>query len=132
MWALRHQKSIQKCRPPFFFLTNTTALHHTLWLGQIAPESNISHKCIQTSSTNGRGICLNHSLNGVSLVNLITCLVEWVQPRSLGFNEKTLWYSAKTGWTEAASLGGQDAKPFRSNSSNNFSCLCFTVSLGAQ
>ena len=60
IWVLRHQKSMQKHRPPSFFWTNTTALHHMLWLRQIVPESNISHKCLWTSSTNGRGICLNH------------------------------------------------------------------------
>ena len=36
---------------------------------------------------------------------------------------------AKRDWEETASLGGQDSKPLRSNSSNNFSCLCFTVIL---
>ena len=46
VWALRCQKSMQKCRPPSFFWTSTTTLHHALWLGQIAPESNISLKCI--------------------------------------------------------------------------------------
>ena len=55
------------------FQTNTTALHHALWLGPIAPESNISHRYAQTSSTNDGGICLNHSLNGASSVTLITC-----------------------------------------------------------
>ena len=130
MWALRHWKSIQECRPPSFFLINTTALHHTLWLGQIAPESNISHKCIWMSPTNGEGMHLNHSLNGVSSVTSIMCLVKWVQPSSLGSNEKTSWYSAKREWVEATSSGGQDSNPLRSNSSNNFSCLCFTVSLG--
>ena len=116
-----------KMKPWSFFLTNSTALNHMLWLGQIAPESNISHKCLWTSSTRGRGICLNHSLNGVSLVTLITCSVEHVQPSLLGSSEKTSWYSGKRDWAEASSMGGQDSKPLRSNSSNNFSCLCFTV-----
>ena len=74
--VLRWQKSMQKCRLPSFFQTSTTALHHTLWLGQIVPESNISCRCTWTSSTNGRGICLNHSLNGASLVTLIISSVE--------------------------------------------------------
>ena len=99
MWVLRQQKSIQKCRPPSFFQTNTIALHHALWLGQITPESNISCRCILTSSTNDGGICLKCSLNGVSSVTLITCSVEWIQP------------------------GGQASNPLRSNSSNNFSCF---------
>ena len=120
---------MQKCRPLSFFQTNTTALHHALCLGQIAPESNISHKCLWTSSTNGGGICLNHSLKGISLVTLITCSVEWAQPSLLGSNEKMSWYLAKRDQVEAASSGGQDSNLLRSNSSNNFSCLCFTVSL---
>ena len=95
------------------------------------PESNISHRCIKTSSAKGSGIHIKHSLNGVSSVTLITCLVEWVQPSLLGSGEKTLWYLAKRDPVEAASSGGQDSNPLRSNSSNTFSCLCFTVSLGA-
>ena len=130
VWVLRWQKSIQKCRLLSFFWTTTTTLHHALWLGWITPESNISHRCVQTSSTNGGGICLNHSLNGVSLVTLITCSDEWVQLSSLGSNEKMSWYSAKRDWAESARLGGHDSNPLRSNSSNNISCLCFTVSLG--
>ena len=80
MHVLRWQNSMQKCRPPSFFLTNTTALHHTLWLGLIVPDSSISHRWLQTSSTGSRGICLNHSLKGVSSVTFIMCSVEWVQP----------------------------------------------------
>ena len=69
--ALRQQKSIQKCRPPSIFLTNTTALHHALWLGLIVPDSSISHKWLWTSSASGRGIHLNCSLKGVSSVTFI-------------------------------------------------------------
>ena len=76
MHTFKQQKSIQNCRPPFFFLTNTTALHHALQLGQIVPDSSISCRWFQTSLTRGRGIHLNHSLKGVSLVTLIVCLVE--------------------------------------------------------
>ena len=130
MWVLRQWKSMQKHRPPSFFWTNTTALHQALWLGQIVPESNISHKCVWTSSINGRGICLNHSLNGVTSVTLITCLVEWVQPSLLGSSENMSWYSAKRDQAEATSMGVQNSNPLRSNSSNNYSCLYFTVNLG--
>ena len=79
---------MQKCRLTSFFGTSTTTLHHTLWLGQTVPESNISHRCAWTSSTNGGGICLNHSLNGVSMVTLITCSIEWVQPSSQDSKKK--------------------------------------------
>ena len=76
MHAFKQQKSMQNCRPPSFFLTNTTALHHALWLGQIVSDSSISHRLFQTSSTRGGGIHLNHSLKGVSSVTLIVCSVE--------------------------------------------------------
>ena len=61
---------MQKCKPPSFFLTSTTVLHQVLWLGLMAPDSNISLRWFLTSSTIGGGICLNHSLNGVSSVIL--------------------------------------------------------------
>ena len=79
---------MQNCRPPSFFLTNTTTLHQALWLGLIAPDSSISHRWLQTSTTSSRGIHLNCSLKGVSSVTFIVCLVEWVQPSSVGSNEK--------------------------------------------
>ena len=122
--------SMQNCRPPSFFLTNTTALHHALWLGQIVPNSTISHRWFQTSSTRGRGIHLNHSLKGVSSVTLIVCSVEWVQPNSIGSNKNTLWYSTNRRWAASASSRGQESNPLRSSSSNNFPSLCLTVNLG--
>ena len=76
MCMFRWQKSMQNHKPPSFFLINTTALHHALWLGQIAPDSSISWRWLQTSLTRGRGIHLNHSLKGVSSVTLIVCSVE--------------------------------------------------------
>ena len=84
---------MQKCRLLSFFHTSTTVLHQTLWLGHIIPESNISQRCVWTSSTNGGGICLNHSLNEASSVTLITCSVEWVQ--LAGFYGKMSWYLAR-------------------------------------
>ena len=128
MQALR-QRSMQKCKPPSFFLTNTTALHHALWLGHMAPDSSISLRWLWTSSTKGGGICLNHSLKGVSSVILIMCSVEWVQPNSAGSNEKTLWYSAKSCQAESAISGGHNSNPLRFSSSNSFPCLCLTVNL---
>ena len=128
IWALRWQKSIQKHRPPSFFLTSTTMLHHTLWLGHMVPKSSISCRWLQTSSTKG-GICQNCSLKGISLVILIMCSVEWVQPSSLGSKEKTSWYLTRSDWAEPTSPRGHDSKPLRPSSSNNLSCLCFTVNL---
>ena len=105
-------------------------LCHALWLGWIAPESKPSHRCVWTTPTNGRGICLNHSLNGVLSVTLITCSAKWVQPSLLGSKAKTSWYLAKRDWAESASLDGQDSNPLKSRSSNNFFYLCFTDSFG--
>ena len=119
---------MQDCRLPSFFLTNTTALHQTLWLGQRAPNSSISCRWFQTSSTSSRGIHLNHSLKGVSSVTFIVCSVEWVQPNS-DWNTM-LWYLARSWWVASASSGGQESNPLKSSSSNSFPCLCLTVNLG--
>ena len=130
IWAFRWQKSMQNCRLPSFFCTNTTALHQALWLGLIAPDSNISCRWFWTSSTNGGGIHLNHSLKGVSSVTFIMCSMEWVQPDSTGSNENTLWYLARSWWAASANSGAQESRPLKSNSSNNLPCLCLTVGLG--
>ena len=85
--AFRRRKSIQKHKLPSFFLTSMTALHQVLWLGLMAPDSNISFRWFLTSSTIGGGIHLKCSLNGVSSVDFMVCLVEWVHPSSTGSNE---------------------------------------------
>ena len=121
---------MQNHRPPSFFLTSTTALHQALWLGWIAPDSSISHKWFQTSSTNGGGICLNHYLKGVSSISFIMCSIEGVQPNSTGSNEDMSWYSARRQQAASASLGTQESNPLKSNSSNSLPCLCLTVNLG--
>ena len=130
MQAFRWWKSIQNCKPPSFFHTNTTALHQALWLGLMAPDSNISHRWFLTSSTNGGGIHLNCSLKEVSSVTFIICSVEWVQPNSAGSNENTSWYLARSWWAASTSLGAQESRPLKCNFSNNLPCLCLTVSLG--
>ena len=118
---------MHKCRLPSYFWTKTTALHHALWLGQITPKSNISCKCTWTSSTNGGGIHLNHSLNRASSVTLITCSIKWVQPSSQDSKEEMSWYSARGEWVESASFSSQDSRLLKSNFSNSFSCLCLLV-----
>ena len=131
MQAFRWQKLIQNHKLPSFFCTNITELHQALWLGLVAPDSNISCRWFLTSSTNGRGIHLNCSLKGVSSVTFIVCSMEWVQPNSTGSNENMSWYLARSRWTASASSGAQESRPLKSNSSNNLPCLCLTVSLGA-
>ena len=71
---------------------------------------------------------LPESLNGASLVTLITCLVKWVQPRSQGSKEENVALSQGSKWPDSASSGSQDPKVLKSNFSNSFSCLCSVVS----
>ena len=80
-------KNISHC---LFFLTSTTVLHQALWLGLMAPDSNISFRWFLTSSTIGGGIHLKCSLNGVSSVTFMVCSVEWVHPSSARSNENML------------------------------------------
>ena len=129
MQAFTQQKLMQKCRPLSFFHTSTTALHQALWLGLMAPDSNISFKWFLTSSTSGGGIHLNHSLKGVSSVTFMICSVEWVEPNSARSNENTSWYSARSQWAASTNSGVQESRPLKSNSSNSLPCLCLTVSL---
>ena len=84
--SVQAAKSMQNCRSPSFFLTNTTALHQALWLDQIAPDSNISHRWFETSLTNGGGIHQNWSLKGVSSITFYhvfhgvgTAQLHWIQ-----------------------------------------------------
>ena len=130
MQAFRLQKSIQNLKLPSFFHTNTTALHQALWLGLMAPDSNISCRWLLTSSTNGGGIHLNHSLKGVSLVTFIVCSMEWVQPNSAGSKENMSWYLARSQCAASASSGAQESRLLKFNLSNNLPWLCLTVSLG--
>ena len=130
MQVFRWQKSIQNHKPPSFFCTNTTVLHQALLLCLMAPDSNISHRWLLTSSTNRGGIHLNCSLKGVSSVTFMICSVEWVQPYSAGSNKNMSWYLARSQCAVSASSGVQESRPLNSNSLNNLPCLCLTVSLG--
>ena len=98
--GIQLQKSMQKHRPLSFLHSNTTALHHGLWLGHIVPTSNISFTCAWTSSTIGGRILWNLSLKGSSSMILISCFTRSVQPNSPGSMEKMAWYSASR--TQAA------------------------------
>ena len=68
----------------------------------------------------GRGICLNHSLKGVSSVTLIVCSVEWVQTDYVGSNKNTLWYSTNRQQVVTTSSGGQKSNPLKSSSQITF------------
>ena len=58
------------------------------------------------------------------------CSIEWVQPNSAGSNENTSWYSARSQQAASTNSGVQKSRLLKSNLSNNFPCLCLTVSLG--
>ena len=58
------------------------------------------------------------------------CSIEWVQPNSAGSSENTSWYLARSQQAASTNSGVQESRPLKSNSSNNFPCLCLTVSLG--
>ena len=79
---------MQKQRPPSFFQMRTTALHHGLLLGQIAPACSMSFTCVLTSSNKGGGMHLNHSIKGSSSITLILCLTWLVHPSSLSSRER--------------------------------------------
>ena len=121
---------MQNHRLPSFFLTNTNTLYQALQQGLIVPDSSISHKLFQTSSTSSGGIYLNCSLKGVSSITFIMCSIEWVQPNSTGSNENPLWYSARSWQVASANPGCQESNPLKSRSSNSFPCLCLAVNLG--
>ena len=101
---------MQKCSPPSFLHTNTTALHHELWLGQVAPTSSISFMCKQTSSTIG-GILQNLSLKGLSSATLISCFTKSVHLSSPSSWEKMSWYSANRAWAAAWFSSDHPSKP---------------------
>ena len=88
-----------------FSIPAPLALHQALWLGLMAPDSNISLRWFLTSSTIGGGIHLNHSLKGVLSVTFIVCSVEWVQPSSAGSNENMSWYLARSCRLHLPTLG---------------------------
>ena len=97
----------------------------------MAPDSNISWSWLLTSSTNGGGIHLNHSLKGDTLVTFMVCYMEWLQPNSAGSNENMSWYLARSWHVQHLPVSGvQESRLLKSNSSNSLPCLCLTVNLG--
>ena len=128
--SCRHWDSGNLCKSEDSYPSfEPTPLHYTTHCGWGKSHMNLTSLTggAQTSSTNGRRICLNHSLNGTSSATLITCLVEWVQLSLLGSKEKMSWYSTQeTGQNPPALV----AKiPIHSNlASWTVSPVCFIVS----
>ena len=130
MHALRLWKLMQKHRLPSFFLTNTTVLHQALWLALIVPDSIISHRWLQTSSTNDRGIHLNHPLKGVSSVTFIVCSVEWGTAQFCGVQQKHVMVLGQEPVGSICQLWRPRAQPTQIQFMKQFPCLCLTVNLG--
>ena len=126
MCALNLQKSMQKHSIPSFFLTSTTALHHSDWLGHLAPTSNISQTEACTSSNNGGGICLKCSINGSLSVIRISCSTTLVQPSSLPSIAKTSWKVSTSSHATMAFWGVQLLSPSRFSFSKSFLCQSAT------
>ena len=126
-WVL--QKSVQKHRPPSFLCTSTTTLHHGIWLGQIAPTSNISFTCTWTSSTKREGILWNLSLKGSSSTTLISHFDKSVQPSSPGSRKKMSWYSANRAWAAAWFLSDHLSRPDKTSLWKSSFFLCSTIIL---
>ena len=117
------------CRPLSFLHTSTTALHHGLWLRQIAPASNISFTCAQTSSTIRGGILQNLPSNGSSSTTLISCFTKSVQPNSLGSREKMSWYSTNKAQGTTWFLSDHLSRPDKSSCWKSSFFLCSTIIL---
>ena len=115
---------MHKCRLSSFLHTKTTALHHGLWLGQIAPASNISFIYTQASSSIRGGILWNLSLKGSSSTTLISCFAKSVKPNSPGSMEKMSWYSVNRAWAATQFLFDHLSRPYKSScwKSNFFLC----------
>ena len=116
---------MQKCRLLCFFKTSATALHHALWLGHIIPESNISHRWAWTSFTNGRGICLNNSLNGASLVTLITCSVNEYNQACRVLRRKCHGTQPRETWWYPPALVAKT--PIHTNLTSQTACFVFAL-----
>ena len=127
MHELSWQKSMQKHKLLSFFLTNTTALHHGLWLGHIAPTSSTFLTCAHTSSTIVGEIHLNLSLNSLSSITLITYHTRSVQPKSHESREKISWYSASSEQAATLLSSVQESRLLKSNCSKSASLHCSTV-----
>ena len=81
--SLNFCRSMQNHNLPSFFLTSTTTLAQGLANFLIAPISNISLRCLFTSSYCRGGILLYLSLKGSGLVSIILCLTTGVFPKSV-------------------------------------------------
>ena len=111
-------------RRPLFFLTNMTALHHGLWLGQITPTSNIAFMWALTSPTMEGGILWDLFLKGSSSTILISCCTRPVQPNSPGSSEKMSWYWVNRSWADVQFAPDHQSSPDKCSCWRSISFLC--------
>ena len=123
---------MQKRSEPSFFLTRTTALHHGLLLGRMAPASNINFRCSLISSTCGGRILRKCSLKGgvSGSLKMILCVTALVCPMSCFSREKRSWSSFRRLRARTASYSGHVSSPSRSNFSIKRACLSTSVRAG--
>ena len=121
-------------RPPSFFLTNTTALNHALWLGQDSTRlQHLSRDGFGPPLPKAEGICLNCLLKGGVIHYLYHMLCGVSTAQLCGVQWKHIMVSmAKSQQAPSASSRVQDSNPLKSSSSNSFPCHCLTVNFGAQ
>ena len=112
-------KSMQKCRIPSFFQTNTTALHQGDWLGHITPTSPMSLSEVCTSSRSGRRMHLNHSLKGSPLLMWILCSITLMHPGSFPSSAKMSWKAKTSSFVAATLLRVQLLRPSKFSFSRN-------------
>ena len=125
-WQLAYKSQCKSTDLCLSCATCMTVLHSGLWLGQIAPTSNISFTCAQTSSTMGWGILWTYSLKGSLSTTLISCFARLVQPSSTGFKEKTSWYWGNKVWVATWFGSDQPSRPDKSSCWRSTSLLLST------
>ena len=113
---------MQNHRPQDFLCISTTALHHCLWLGWIAPPSNIS-SCVHRPHPPQVGEFPRISLKGSSSRTQMSCFARSVQPNSPGSKEKMSWYLASRTLAAAWFLSDHPSRPDNSSCWKSISLL---------
>ena len=115
--------SMQNLSLPSLSWTRTTAAAHGLDEGLITPISNISWRCLQTSSNMDWGISWYLLWNGCEFGStLISCCTTEVSPRCRSCQENTSTNSDNKSAASLQSSSDQDVHP------NRLLCLSMVLS----